>query len=305
MLDRVIGKLRFTQMPSDGVQNDTIYLDAMNTINISRHPNNIDGLVKIFIGFCIAMLFLTAVAEAQIDGFTEPFRSIQLSSDESGSIAELNIEEGEFVPSGQVIARLDVRVQEMQLEIATHLANTQSQLIAAEETLRKRQAIAKRLVELKAKGHASQSEIIRAEMELSIAKAKFLAAGEEQAVRAIEQRRAQVQLDRRKIVSPIDGLVAEIHRREGEFLSPLHPEVATIIQVDRLLATFAIPSSQISSFEIGKDFNLQLEGGRTISGKVFRIGVQTDAQSGTVEVKIVIENPSRELRAGEICTLNI
>ena len=35
------------------------------------------------------------------------------------------------------------------------------------------------------------------------------------------------------------------------------------------------------------------------------IGVQTDAQSGTVKVKLVIENPSNDIRAGEICTLNI
>jgi len=277
----------------------------MNTINITRSPNFFNRLVKIFVGVCAALVLLTAVAEAQIDGFTEPFRSIQLSSDETGSIAELLVEEGDSVAADQVVARLDVRVQEMQLEIATHLANTTSQLVAAEETLKKRKAIAERLEQLKAKGHASQSEIIRAEMELSIAEAKFMAAKEEQAVRDIERRRAQVQLDRRTIASPFDGVVAKVHRREGEFLSPLHPEVTTIIQVDRLLATFAIPSSQVSSFEVGKSFNLQLENGRTISGEVFRVGVQTDAQSGTVEVKLVIENSMLDIRSGEICTLNI
>ena len=248
---------------------------------------------------------LTAVADAQIDGFTGPFRSIELSSDETGSIAVLDVEEGDEVKADQVVAKLDTRVQELQLEIATQQANTKSQITAAEQALKKRRSIANRLNELNARGHASQSEIIRSEMELSIAEAKYLAAKEEQVVRGIEARRAKVQLDRRTIVSPFDGVVSKVHAREGEFLSPVSPEVVTIIQVDKLLATFAIPSSQIKEFKVGKEFNLEMEDGRTIVAEVYRVGVSTDAQSGTVEVKMVIDNQMQDIRSGEILTLNI
>ena len=215
------------------------------------------------------------------------------------------MEEAQRVREGDPIARLDARVQELQLEIADHLAKTTSQLVAAEEAYNKRLAIADKLAELKAEGHASRSEIIRSQMELSIAKAKLLSAKEEVAVREIERRRAAVQLQRRTIFAPFDGVIAKIHSREGEFLSPLRPEVVTLVQVDRLIATFAVPSSQISSFEIGKDFNIQMSEGRMVLGTVHSIGVETDAQSGTVEVKLVIENPTLENRSGEICTLNI
>ena len=277
----------------------------MNSISITRSPNFFNRLATLFFGFCIALLLLTAVAEAQIDGFTEPFRSIELASDETGSISELKVEEGDKVTAEQVVARLDVRVQEIQLEIATNLAETTSQLVAAEETLKKRKEIAARLKKLLDRGHASQSEIIRADMELSIAEAKYLSAQEEQTVREIERRRAKIQLERRTIIAPFDGLVSKVHRREGEFLSPLHPEVITIVQVDRLLATFAVPSAQVKDFEMGKEFTLELENGNTVVGTVYRKAVQTDAQSGTVEIKLVIENSDMELRSGEICTLNI
>ena len=277
----------------------------MNTIKATQSPNFINRIVFVFVGFCIAVLMLTAVADAQIDGFTEPFRSIELSSDETGSIAVLDVEEGDEVKADQVVAKLDTRVQELQLEIATQQASTTSQLVAAEQAYQKRQTIAGRLNRLKANGHASNSEIIRSEMELSIAYAKMLAAKEEQAVRQIEQRRAKAQLERRTIMSPFDGVVSKVHAREGEFLSPLHPEVVTIIQVDKLLATFAIPSSQVREFSVGKEFNLEMEDGRTIVGEVYRVGVSTDAQSGTVEVKLVIENPMQDIRSGEILTLNI
>jgi RND family efflux transporter MFP subunit len=228
-----------------------------------------------------------------------------LSSDETGSIASLEVEEGDSVTADQVIARLDVRVQELQLEIASHLATTTSQLEAATRSLRKRQAISVRLKELKAKGHASQSEIIRSEMELSIAEAKLLAAKEELTVREIEQRRAAVQLDRRTISSPFAGVVATVHRREGEYLSPLHPEIVTIIQIDQLIAKFPVQSSLVSSLQVGQEFEIELEHGTKVPAKVYRIGIETDAQSGTVEVKLIIDNSTRKIRAGEICTLNI
>jgi len=217
----------------------------------------------------------------------------------------LEVEEGDEVKADQVVAKLDTRVQELQLEIATQQANTKSQITAAEKALQKRRSIANRLNELKARGHASQSEIIRSDMELSIAEAKYLSAQEERAIRAIEARQAKVQLDRRTIVSPFSGVVSKVHRREGEFLSPVHPEVVTIIQVDKLLATFAIPSSQIKEFKVGKEFNLEMENGRTIVAEVYRVGVSTDAKSGTVEVKMVIDNQMQDIRSGEILTLNI
>ena len=253
-------------------------------------------------------LMSTVVAQTDsmdaIDGFIAPYRSIELSSDEAGAIADLIVEEGDVIKAGGTVARLDDRVQELQVEIAEELAQTTSQLIAANQLLEKRKEISRRLDDLKKRGHASQSEIIRAEMELSIAQAKVLAAKEEKAVRKIELRRAEVQLDRRTISSPFDGIVAKIHRREGEFLSPLHPEVATIIQVNKLLASFAIMSDQLSEFEIDKEYTIRLENGSLVKGTVYRIGVETDSQSGTVDIKLLIQNPTLKLRSGESCSLS-
>ncbi|MGI9495739.1 MAG: efflux RND transporter periplasmic adaptor subunit [Mariniblastus sp.] len=260
-------------------------------------------VITMLMGQCATTLAQSEQSDA-IDGFIAPFRSIELSSDEAGAIAELTVEEGDLVETGGTVAKLDDRVQELQVEIAEELAQTTSQLIAANQLLEKRKEISRRLDELKQRGHASQSEIIRAEMELSIAQAKVLAAKEEKAVREIELRRAEVQLDRRTISSPFDGIVAKIHRREGEFLSPLHPEVATIIQVDKLLASFAIMSDQLDRFEINQEHTIRLENGSLVKGSVYRIGVETDSQSGTVDIKLLIQNPTMKLRSGESCSLS-
>ena len=257
------------------------------------------------LSFAVGTLMACKVSEGQIDGFTEPFRQIDLSSDETGAIRSLNVDEGERVQKGDIVATLDDRVQSLQLKIATHTANSTSQLVAAKRTLDKRQAIAEQLKLLNSRGHASESEIIRAEMELSIAQAKFLAAQEERAVRIIERERAQVDLERRKIRAPFDGIISKVHRRDGEFLSPLRPEIVTLIQTDRLLATFAVPSSLVQSLEVGQELEIEVGEGQLVVASIYKIGVQTDAQSGTVEVKLVIENQQGTLRAGEMCTLDI
>ena len=259
----------------------------------------------LFFGALLLAFVLTSNASGQIQGFTEPFRTIDLSSDESGAISALLVEEGQHISKNEIVANLDNRVQKLQLEIATQMANSTSQLTAAQHTYTKRKAISDRLEQLESRGHASQSEIIRAQMELSIAHAKWLAAKEDQAVKEIEQRRAEVQLERRNIRAPFDGIVSKIHRRDGEFLSPLRPEIVTIVQTDRLLATFAIQSSQINEFAVGREFTLEIAGGQSVPAKVYSVGVETDAQSGTVLVKLVIENPTQKIRAGESCMLNI
>lgn len=271
------------------------------TADMSFNPRHI---IVLFAGLVLSVL-IGSIASAQVDGFTEPFRTIELSSDEAGALAKLSVEEGQAVSAGEVIASLDTRVQELQLEIASQAVERSSQLVAAEATLEKRRAVASRLRELASQGHARDSELMRAELELSIAEAQVMSAKEEKAVHEIEKRRAQVLLDRRRVKSPFDGMIAKLHRQEGEFLSPLKPEIATLVQVDRLLARFMVPSSQVDQFEVGAAVEIELENGRIVDGKVYRIGIVTDAQSGTVELKLVIENPNNEIRSGEICSLKI
>ena len=242
---------------------------------------------------------------AVIDGFTEPFRRIELSSDETGAIASLSVTEGDRVNASQVVARLDSRVQEIQLEIAETVAASTSERIAAGKSLKKRQAISQRLQQLRSQGHASESEIIRADLELSIAESRYNTTVEEAKIREIEAKRANIQLQRRTIIAPFPGLIAKIHRREGEFLSPLHPEICTIVQVDKLLATFNVTTEEARGFTVGERHELRLGNGQTVAAKVFLVGVETDPQSGTVIVKFVIDNSDYGIRSGENVTLSI
>ena len=255
--------------------------------------------------FALIALVLASSASAQLEGFTEPYRTIELSSDEAGAIAALNVEEGQFVENNELIAQLDTRLQELQVRISKQLAESTSQLAAAKHAYDQRVLIHQRVQRLRQSGSATQGEVIRSEMELSIAQSKYLATQEEGTVRQIEAERAKVQLDRRSIRAPFAGVVSTIHRRQGEFISPLHPEILTLVQIDQIIAKFNVPSSQAHQFDVGKEYNLELNDGSSVAARVHSVSIQTDAQSSTVEVKLVIANPNNKIRTGEICTLDI
>lgn len=277
----------------------------MFTNQFQKSPQSLKQQIVFIVATCVAFFAFAAVSNGQIEGFTEPFRSIDLSSDESGAIFRLKVEEGDEVQANDVIAQLDDRVERIQLQIANKTAGASSQIDAARKALEKRRAIGSRLRNMRASGHASEAEMIRSDMELAIAESKYSAAQEEAMIRQIEKQRAEIQLSRRSIMAPMSGIISKVHRREGEYLSPLRPEVVTIIQVDRLYATFNIPASQSREFKAGKEFELKFENGDTVVATVHAVGVSTDAQSQTIEIKLVFDNPDREFRAGEICTLNI
>ena len=262
-------------------------------------------LIGLFVGFAIVLYGVVLTAHGQVQGFVEPYRSVDLSIGEIGIIQELTTEPGDTVQEGSVIARLDDRVQRVQLELAEHLAKSKSNLLVAEKTYHKRASILNRIEELVRTNSASQSELIRAEMEETIAKSQLLSAQEEIVTRQIELKRTSAQLASRTVTAPFSGTVSVVHRNVGEYVSPSRPEIVTLVQLDKLFAKFNVSSSMITSFEVGQEVEVTMADGTKIVAQVFSVGVQTDAQSGTVEIKLLIDNPDGDIRSGESCTLNV
>ena len=59
-----------------------------------------------------------SLCASNVDGFTEPYRTINVSAAEQGVITTLFVKEGDTVHEGQLLATLDTDVLEATLEIA-------------------------------------------------------------------------------------------------------------------------------------------------------------------------------------------
>lgn len=221
--------------------------------------------------------FLAHGEEPGILGYTEPFKTITISSAEQGVIAEMLVEEGAKVKKSQVVARLDTASLQAELEIAKAEARLQSTRL-------------KRLEELSSANRSTPEELDRARTDLTIKDA--------------QTRRIEAQIETRTLRSPIDGVVTEIKRDPSEAVSAANPHVLTVVQVDRLLVNLFLPPTKAASFTAGANADLQLLDEKAVtSAKVEFVSPVTDSASGTVRVKFVIPNADGAHRSGGRCTL--
>jgi RND family efflux transporter MFP subunit len=241
---------------------------------------------------------------AGVEGFTEPYRKIDVAPAETGTIFGLLVHEGDAVRSGQQLATLDYDVLVVSLQIAKAGMEACGKLNSAIAERDLRQIRLTRLETLRERGHASQEEVDHARGELAVSEANLLSVQEQRQIDQLEYKRTAAMIERRTLRSPIDGIVLKIHKDEREFVSPNNATVFTVVQLDPLRIVFNVPTTQAAGLAVGQPIGLTFsEGGQKAEGKVEFIAPLTDAESGTVRVKVLLDNAQHQYRCGVRCTL--
>jgi len=263
--------------------------------------------IVIAIAICAALLMFAASASGlDVDGFTEPYRSVDVAAAEIGIIAEMKVREGDVVSKGQVLATLDNELQKALLAIAQKNVDARGRLESARAELALRAHHLEKLETLLQKGHARHDEVERARADVAIAQANVLSAEEEHTVRQLEHQKIAVQLQRRNVLAPIDGVVTDIHKDEGEYVAPTDPYVLHMVQLERLWATFSIPGSHAAALNVGDRVPVRVASSATaVEGVLEYVAPITDAESGTVRVKVRLDNPDGAYRSGQRCSLQL
>jgi len=241
-----------------------------------------------------------ALAADPIDAFTEPCADIELAASEMGTLARIDVEEGDYVRAGQVIAALGDQVLRAALHVAEASMNARGALDSAQADLNTKQEELKKLQELRSRNHASQKEVDRFAGEVLMAEARVQSVREDLDVKRLECERIRAQLERRQIRSTINGYVTELQRDEGEFVSPSQPVVARVVQLDPLQIVFSIPISERSRLQKNQQVPVQIgEAGTETQARVEFVSPTADARSGTVRVKVLLPNRNGEWQSGE------
>ena len=250
----------------------------------------------------ILLSVLLPSSAQELDGFAEPYREIELAAAEMGTIAEIAVKEGDRVKSGQVLASLNDDVLVASLKVAEEAMEAEGKLKSATAELKLQQTRYEKLLGLRARRHASQTEVDRAATQLEIAKSQLQSVKEDIRIKKMEFRRIEAQLEQRRIKSPIQGIVTRVTKDQGEFVSPNDPVVATVVQLDPLLVVFSVPKEVARKLRQNEKVPVNFEDVET-SGTVEFVSPTTDAQSGTTRVKVRVPNPKLELQSGDLCTL--
>lgn len=238
----------------------------------------------------------------EIQSFTEPFRTINLAAAEAGIVIGIHIEEGDAVDKDQALADLNQDVLQAGVEIARSHRDAVSGLKSAESELKLRSERLRKLQELRTSQNASEEEVNRARLEFEVAEARLLQVREALEIKRLEYERIRLQLALRTVRSPISGVVTELYRDIGEYVSPADPVVLTVVQLDPLRATFSVPAADIQSLRKGQSIPVRVDGlAKPVNAQVELVSPVINAESQTVRVKVELPNPGNRIRSGAKC----
>ncbi len=239
------------------------------------------------------------------DGFLEPSDDVMVSAVEIGRLEKVNVKVGDRVTAGQELARLEDTIQVVSLEAAEQLASMHGELDAAAAERRYSQSRVEQLRALVRSGNARPDELTRAETDYEITQARHLAAEESHATRALDVKRNQIQLERRRVISPITGVVSGVLREPGEYVSPGDSAIFRVISKAELIAVFNLPAADAMQLQVGQSVPLKPRTiPSTVSGIIESISPLIDGESGTVAVRVRLNNQDETLIPGDRCVMD-
>ncbi|MGK7914047.1 MAG: efflux RND transporter periplasmic adaptor subunit [Prochloraceae cyanobacterium] len=261
-------------------------------------------------------------------GNTQPVREVSLRSQTEGVLLQLNVDVGDQVAIGQVLAQLDdtilrTNLREAEAELAARKSEVRSALnevsnakVRAEQAeveLQQAEADANRNSSLAKAGAISRQQAEVADKDAAVA-AKVLRSAreqiriEEEAV-ATAQQRARVQLsvvaqaEKRLsyaiLRAPIAGVVLQRVTEPGNLIQPGN-EVLRLGNFSQVKIVVPVSELGLSQVNLGQSVTVRLDAfpSQKIQGRVNRISPAADIIARQIPVEIIIPNPQRRIGSG-------
>ncbi len=209
-----------------------------------------------------------------------------------GLVWEVLVTEGEQVKKDQLLVKLDDRAERIQLEQIKQQAENDVQIEAAVAQRDQSEVDLKRTREMKEKGAATALEVQHAELQLLIDKLKLQLAKFQQEQDHMKYREAKAQMDRMRIVSPIDGVVEAIYAKPGMSVNELE-KVIRVVNVHPLAVDVDVPVGEAKALEPGQKAQVLFEDepGTTETGTVvFKALSAEGAIPPTLRVTVELDN---------------
>lgn len=227
--------------------------------------------------------------------------TVDVGSPVRGRIARIEVERGDYVEAGQVVARLESGVEEAAVRAAKARAERLVEIESSTTNLaldRKRRARALHLFQRNALSLDRREEV---EAKARLAELELEQSRENHRLAKIQHEQAIADLERRIIRSPIAGYVVERMLSPGEVVD--EDPMLRIAQVDPLRVEAILPSQWFGRRQRGEAAEVVPEAPLDLprSAEVTVVDPVLDGASGTFGVRLRLPNPERELPAGLRC----
>ena len=239
-----------------------------------------------------------------------------------GVIESIAVKEGDLVGKGDTLVQLDtvettldVGRARLELNIARQEAKNDVDVRFAEKSLEVAEAELQRALDsvedypksvsdteldhLKLTAERSRLEIEQAKHVLVVAEMTA-----ELAQNALET--AESKLDRQTVRAPMDGVIVQVYRHQGEWVEP-GQQVVRILRMDRLRVEGFVDTARIDAFPVGTSIELSLGAGedeaKVFPGKLVYVSPEVDPVNHQVRVWAEVDNPEMHLKPGMSGTL--
>lgn len=241
----------------------------------------------------------------QLNCRIEPSTTVALSSPVVGVISEVLVDKNSKVEKGTVVARLESSVEAATAELRRVQAELHSDVDAQKLQLDFSQRNLERVLNLYEKKAASFTELDKAKTERAIAAQQLQQAQDRKRQADLEYKRAQADLQKRTIVSPISGIVIERFKQAGEHID--FEPVLKIAHLDPLKVEVFAPSSLYGSIKEGMKASVVPELGttnKTYAADVILVDQVIDGPSNTFAIRLSILNPDNKIPSGLKCKVS-
>jgi RND family efflux transporter MFP subunit len=256
-------------------------------------------------GTLSSLLAAPLLQAAEFDCVIEPRQVVEIRSPVEGLINRLNVNRGDTVRKGQVIAEIDTSVERAAAAIARQRSEMEGAVRSGESRVEFTSRKMSRAEQLARDKYVSAEAGDQAASEHRVAQADLLDAQDNRKVAALEYTR-QMELIRLKTIrSPIDGVVVERIMNVGELAESGVGRKALfrLAELGLLHVEVLLPASAYGLVKPGMQVEVRPEiPVGSVHGATVRVVDRVlDAASGTFGVRMELPNPQGLLPAGTRC----
>ncbi|MGN6145710.1 MAG: efflux RND transporter periplasmic adaptor subunit [Mesorhizobium sp.] len=251
--------------------------------------------------------------EVAATGTLQPLTQVDISSELSGVVRSVAVDENQQVRQSDVLARLDTSKLEAQIERAKASAKAASASVeTAQVTLKENEQALVRASELAKKGMATQQALDAATAERDRAKAALDSAEANLAIANADLKLQQADLAKSTIYAPIDGIVLTRSVDPGQTVaSSLQAPVLFVIAADlrKMELKAAIDEADIGAVKAGQNarFTVDAFPDRPFNAEIRDISYASVTTDGVVtyDARLDVDNGELLLRPGMTATVSV
>ena len=238
--------------------------------------------------------------EVAISAEFRPFQEVDLHAKVSGYVSKINVDFGDKVKAGQLMAILEVP------ELQDELVNARAMEQKAEADYTNAHLIYTRLKSIN-KDHPN----LVAEQDLDTAEANDLAAAAAIAAAKADVEKYQTMIGYTQITAPFDGVVTHRYADPGTLIqagTASDTQALPLVRVSDnylLRLDFPVTVDYVKDIRLGDPVAVRVDSldGKTFTGKISRFTDHVDENTRTMTTEIEVTNPELKLVPGMYATV--